>query len=189
MRPHRLSSPRKRVSSVPQPLPSSPTPRSTGSSAFADYDSGADGATVSSSRSFQTRFRASRRLAKLTWAKADPASSSGPAGQPHGFRGSRIQNMKTTPCKVAWQSLACAIPRRQFDTSGTQILCRVSSTDATAGENSTRRAKQLTTPPEKIPRLRGYLASRCIRPVPASAITKQSVSSTRPRWKSMELFH
>jgi BarA-like signal transduction histidine kinase len=23
---------------------------------------------------------------------------------------------KTTPCKVAWRSLACAIPRRQFDT-------------------------------------------------------------------------
>jgi hypothetical protein len=51
---------------------------------------------------------------KLTRAGA----SYGSAGQPQARRGCRTKISKTTPCKVAWQSLAYAIPRRHFDTSG-----------------------------------------------------------------------
>jgi hypothetical protein len=43
---HRLSYPRRRVSSTPRPLRSSLTSRSTGSSAFADDDRGAGGTTI-----------------------------------------------------------------------------------------------------------------------------------------------
>ena len=34
------------------------------------------------------------------------------------FEAQSDERLKTTPCKVAWWSLACAIPRKHFDTSG-----------------------------------------------------------------------
>jgi hypothetical protein len=42
---------------------------------------------------------------KLTWAKVGAAASSGPAGQPHGLRGSRSQNIENNPMQ---SSLAVA---------------------------------------------------------------------------------
>jgi hypothetical protein len=69
-------------------------------------------------RAHQFAKRVKAAAPKLTWAKAGAASRSGRQASRMAYAALVPKISKTTPCKVAWRSLACAIPRRQFDTSG-----------------------------------------------------------------------
>jgi hypothetical protein len=51
---------------------------------------------------------------KLTWAKAGAASSSGPAGRPHGLRGSRTQNIENNPMQSSLAVAGVRDPAKAF---------------------------------------------------------------------------